>query len=300
MSASDKNAGRRVTDGVPRRLELGNTRMLVCMRCILAFSALLIIFIDPSEPARHVTLTYFSLIIYCAYSISLALISFSRGWPTPARFIHWLDVLFFSGLITLTEGTSSIFFHFFLFSILVASFSFGYREGLLVTVASVLSFLTVGILSAPSGAEFELNRTLIRPVYLATLGYMIAYWGGYEILLVRRLRLLQEVSNIWHPRFGVDHTMCIGLDRLREFYSADLCLLVLKRPTDPVTYWVFTASPTKPAHTTVPMQVTLEIATPLLCLLETQAATYRDRPRLWPGMGGRCLVYDVKIGRAHV
>lgn len=90
--------------------------------------------------------------------------------------------------------------------------------------------------TAPSGSAFELNRALIRPVYLFALGYMTAFWGGYEILPKRRLRLLQEVNNLWNPRLGVDPAIGANLDRLINFYDADpddTCLLVLRRPGSP-------------------------------------------------------------------
>lgn len=136
--------------------------MLVLMRCLLAFSALAIIWIDPAEPTRLVELTYASLALYCAYSAGLAYASYRSGWPAPARMLHWVDVVFFAALVSLTEGTSSIFFYFFFFSILVASFGWGFREGLSVTAASFALFTTVGLAFAPAGERFELNRTLLR------------------------------------------------------------------------------------------------------------------------------------------
>lgn len=42
--------------------------MLMLVRCVLAFSALAIIWIDPSEPTRLVEVTYASLGAYCLYS----------------------------------------------------------------------------------------------------------------------------------------------------------------------------------------------------------------------------------------
>ena len=47
------------------------------------------------------------------------------------------------------HGTNSIFFYVFLFPILVVSFSHGYRDGLIFTVASVAAFLLAGSLADP-------------------------------------------------------------------------------------------------------------------------------------------------------
>jgi len=87
--------------------------MLVLMRCLLAFSALAIIWIDPAEPTRLVELTYASLALYCVYGGLVALISYRSGWPAPGRALHWVDVYFYGYLVALTEGTSSIFVYFF-------------------------------------------------------------------------------------------------------------------------------------------------------------------------------------------
>lgn len=261
------------------RVEQVDARMLGLMRCVLAFSALLIILIDPSEPQRLVGLTYTSLAVYCLYSTIIAFIAYRAGWPAPGRAAHWVDVFFYTFLVALTEGTNSIFFHFYLFAVLVASHSRGFREGMLVTTASVLLFTTVGMIAAPSGSEFELNRALIRPVYLFALGYMIAYWGGYEMLLKRRLRLLQEVNNLWNPRLGVDHAIGTNLDRLLDFYDAgadDTCLLVLKRPGVPARFLLYTAARRQPGQAAVPNEITESTADALLRLPESVGAAWRD------------------------
>lgn len=155
MSADAKPAFARAGFSTVDRVETVDARMLALTRCVLAFTALAIIWIDPSEPRRLVELTYTSLAVYCIYSAVLALISYRRDWPAPKRAFHWADILFYAYLVALTEGTSSIFFYFFFFAILVASFSWGFREGLAVTVVSFILFTTVGLTFAPSGEEFE-------------------------------------------------------------------------------------------------------------------------------------------------
>lgn len=204
------------------------------MRCLLALSALIIVYIDPVEPRRLVAVTYASLGAYCLYSISLGVAAF-RGTPfVPPRLQHWVDIALYAALVALTEGTNSIFFHFFFFSILVASFSFGFREGLAATVASVALFAGVGLAAAPSGAAFELNRALIRPVYLFLLGYMMAYWGGKEIAHRRKLGLLKDVSRLANPRLGIDHAIAQNLVRLIAFFGADSALLVRVQGEPPI------------------------------------------------------------------
>lgn len=205
-------------------------RMIAIMRLALASSALLIICLDPSEPDRLVRVTYTALVFYTFYSLLLLILTLRGGVHSRLfrRLAHWVDIGWYLLLIALSSGTSSIFFYFFFFAILVASFRWGFREGALATLVSTVLFTIIGYATAPKGPDFELNRFLLRPTYLLALGYMISYWGGFEIRLLRRLALLKEVSSMSNPRFGVDRTLSMVLNRLCSFYDADHCLAVLR------------------------------------------------------------------------
>ncbi len=203
-------------------LESVDDRMISLMRLILALSALLITFIDPSEPDRLVAVTYGALVVYSVYGAVLYYLS-----PRlPLSISHWIDVGCFLVLVALSSGTNSIFFFFFFFAILVASFRWGFKAGLRVTIVSALCFALIGYATAAQ-SNFELNRFLLRPVYLLVLGYMIAYWGGHEIKLKRRLNLLKEINLLANARFGVSETIGALLQRLGSFYEADDCWLII-------------------------------------------------------------------------
>jgi signal transduction histidine kinase len=203
-------------------------RMIALMRLTLAVSALLIIYIDPSEPDRFVVLTYLALVVYVLYSGIILWLSFYDR--APRSIAPWIDVGCYLVLVSLSSGTSSVFFFFFFFPILVASFRRGFKQGIWVTLVSSILFTIIGYATAPGGSEFELNRFLLRPVYLSVLGYMIAYWGGQEIKLKRRLSLLREIINLSNPRFGVSFTIGSMLKKVQAFYDADLCLFILIDP----------------------------------------------------------------------
>jgi signal transduction histidine kinase len=224
--------------------------MIGLMRLILALSALLIIYIDPSEPDRFVALTYGALVAYSLYSAVLYFLSVRHTRLLPNRVAHWLDIACFLILVALSSGTSSIFFFFFFFAILVGSFRWGFRAGFSVTLSSALLFTVVGYATAPRGPEFELNRFLLRPVYLLVLGYMMAYWGGCELKLKRRLSLLKEITQRSNPRFGVSQTVGSTLQRLQAFYDADLCSLVLSdlHPDDPRLFRLARAQSAESVH----------------------------------------------------
>ena len=205
-----------------------DTKLICPMRFVLAATALLIIYIDPSQPDRLVLLTYTLLISYTAYSGLLLFLSFAAPRLLPVNLLHWLDLTWYIALISVSSGTNSIFFLLLFFPILVASFRCGFASGLTMTVIATTLFVIVGYLTAPTGADFELNRFLLRAVTLLGLGYMIAHWGGSEIELKRRLQLLKDVTNLSNPRFGAGRTISLGLERLRSFYKADASILVYR------------------------------------------------------------------------
>ncbi|HKO42623.1 MAG TPA: histidine kinase [Pyrinomonadaceae bacterium] len=208
-------------------IESLDDRMIATMRLVLAGSALVVIYLDPAEPDHLVQETYGALVLYVLYSVALyidsvlskGVLGWRRSWA------HWIDVLWYTLLIGLSSGTNSIFFFFYFFSILVASFRWGFRSGTRITIASFALFTTVGYVTAPS--NFELNRFLLRPIYLLVLGYMIAYWGGFEVELRRRLKFLKDIARLSNPRFGVDRTITWAMEQLLSFYDADSCLLIL-------------------------------------------------------------------------
>ena len=269
-------------------------RMVNAIRIVLAFSALAVVHVAASEAERPSILIYASLIAYCAYSIVVYYVGTRGQAPGVARLNHWADVGFYVYLVALTGGSGSIFFLYFLFPILVASFFRGYREGLLVTLASAILFMLVGVTVTPPHTQLGLGEALIRSVYLLALGYLIVYWGGYEITLKRGLTLLKEVNNLWDPRFGVDHTIGTNLDRLVDYFGARSCTLVLRRPTEPAKFLLYTASLQNPGRLAEPGEIVESMARRLLCLPETFAAAYHDAATRWR-RGVRFIAYDLDL-----
>ena len=280
MSATDKHT---LAFGIPvQTFPIGSVdaRMIGVMRCVLALSALAIIYIDPIEPRRFVALTYGSMLAYFLWSAVSLLLATRRSLLRPPRHEHWVDVLFAAVMVALTQGNSSIFFFIFLFAILVASFSRGFSEGLRVTCISVILFVVAGLWFAPEPVQFDLDRTLVRPFYLLALGSMIAYWGGHEITHRRRLRLLQEINNQCNPRFGHDHAIGTNLERALDFFSASACVLVLKRPTTPPIHLTYHTSSRKRGQAMLPSAINQETAAILLSFPATFAARY-DQASPW-------------------
>lgn len=260
--------------------EAVDTRMLVLMRCVLAFSAFSVEYFDVSDP-QWTSLVILSLGGYCAYSVLLAIASRRTGWQQPHRVLHWVDMAFYTYLATLTGGAASIFFNFFLFAILVAAFTHGFREGMQLSLATMLAYTAIAIATTPPNVELELDHALIRVVYLFVFGSMISYWGGYESLLKLRLALLNEINNAWNPRLGVDRIIGSNLRRLLDFYEAETCVLVIRRPSSPSGCVMYRSLRGAPASPPQPIAMTAGASKPLLALPDPLAAFYHAPDGPW-------------------
>ena len=199
-------------------------RLVSILRLMLAATALVVFLIEPSELSQ---VTYTALALYTIYCAVIFGLSIRRTDLIPAQFMHWVDMVWFLVLIALSGGTNSIFFNFFFFAILVASFGWGYKAGLRLTLYSTIFFTVVAVKTAHWSPPFELNRLLLRVMQLLILGFLISRWGGFKINLRNRLQLLKDVTVFSNPRFGIDRTINNILESLRAFYDAESALLLV-------------------------------------------------------------------------
>jgi len=258
-------------------------QMVATIRFVMAFLALLIIFINRAEPDRKVVQTYSTLIFYVLYStlIFLCIKYGSKVFEPVLKYLHWADVVWYLLLISLSSGTSSNFFFCFYFVVLYTSFLCGFSEGLKVTLFSAFSFILIGFFVSPPGSAFELDRFLLRPLYLIVIGYMMAHWGGYEIRTKRRLALLRDIVALSNPRFGVDRTLGTSTELLRSFYDADGCLLIMN-DIEADSYVVRRAERNNPENALHTHVLKFETAQKLIPLPENYAAVYeKSRHGIW-------------------
>ena len=278
-----------------------DVRMIAFVRVVLAFWAVVVTYIDHPDLDRLAGFIYLTLLGYCVYSVVIYLLSVRRSSILPFKSLHWIDLAWYVALIGLSNGTNSVFFLFFFFAILVASFEWGFVSGLRVTVASAVLFTIVGYVTAPAGPEFHLNRFLLRPIYLLVLGYLIAFWGGLQNRLRARLQLMKEVTVLSNPRFGVERTIQSALESLRSSYQADSCLLILPKSQAGQPIRLYGSSNEGPYNLhradqngmdarNPSREITEEMARVFLTVSPAHAVIYRK------GSPGEILLYDTKTG----
>jgi signal transduction histidine kinase len=249
------------------------------MRLLLAASALIVIGFNPTEPDRYVETTYTCLILYALYSLAAfvllqrrsRLLVVTRDWS------HWIDIAWYSLFTALSSGTNSVFFFGFLFSTLVASFRWGFRSGVRAALASATLFLVVSVLVTPASGTLELNRLLLRAIYLLVIGYMMASFAEGGIQLHRRLALLKEIATLSNPRFGVERTVASMLERIGQFFGADVRLL-LRRAEDGRLFARYAARPGDGRGEREEV-LELQLGAPLLAMPDAVGALYASGGR---------------------
>jgi len=113
----------------------------------------------------------------------------------------------------------------------------------------------------------------------------------------RRLALLKDVSLLANPRFGVDRTFGALMERLRAFYEADMCMLVMVE-SPPGSYTLRRVNRQRLETDGRAEVLTGEVARVLLALPATQAQVSGSLSRLWGWLGAvkRVQAYDVMTG----
>ena len=199
-------------------------RIISAMRLMLVASALLLSYIDPSQPGWFVAVTSGALVLYTIYSAVLCIRSLRQSRIPPLRFTHWIDMALYIPLITLSTGPKSVFFFF--FAVLTVSFGWGFTSALRLTLVTTVLFTSVVYATAFLEPEFEMNGLMLRCICLLVLGYMISFWGGFGLKLKKQLRVLKEISSLSNPRFGIERTINSVMESFRSSYDADTCLLI--------------------------------------------------------------------------
>lgn len=267
----------------------------IWMRFIIAFASLLVFLIAPFASHFPAGVTRVMLISYCLYSACFVFIFDMQQFRKlgSQRFIHWIDTLYFSILIVLTGGVDSIFFFFFFFPIIVASFTWGFTEGILVIFASSILFTIGGLISFEIGEHYEIAEAILRPIFLVVFGSVIAYWGGDRIIFKRRLELLQEISSDWSPRFGINHAISVTLSRLSDFYQANRCFVVISLADLSHKFVMYSADRRHANGSEEPKVITKTTANELLSLPNSLAIAFENPTSLRLMSLDKYIAYDI-------
>jgi signal transduction histidine kinase len=269
---------------------LQTERTIAAARVILAASSLFAIWADPAEPARYVQVTYSLHAAYVAYAAVLAIVvwRYAGGGRLPLA-THSADIVIFSVFQYLTLGPSSPFFVYFLFSLFCGALRWGWRGTLGTAIVVLVAYLTMGAsMSRTLGpSEFELNRFIIRAVYLAVGAGLLVYLGQHEALLRAQIDRLARWPAVGGAdakavaRTVLEHAARIlGAERAMAMWEAD------EEPWTQVASWSAT-------------EFTLTRRSPLEAAPEIPAGAI-SAPFRTPRVSGRVCFMDLRAVEAEL
>jgi signal transduction histidine kinase len=186
----------------------------------------------------------------------------------------WVDIAWFTWLAAFSSGTITSFFF---FPILVTSFRRGFASGMWAACLSTSLFAIVGFSAHHAEPTFALNTFLLRIALFLIFGSLIAYWGGSEVTLKKRLGFLNALTSSANPRLGVDRTLSLIMERLRAFYDAEACLHVEFRSAT-VGSWLRRAERSNPGGALYARPIPPELAEVLGSFAATQDVLYCRGP----------------------
>jgi signal transduction histidine kinase len=258
-----------------------DARFMAACRCLLSAAILLLLAFDPLARSRFSELTYLILGLYVVYSFLLY--ASTRWWHSivSETVEPWIDVGWAAALTALSGDPSGVFAVFSFFAVLIAAFQWGLVSGFRITLLAAILLLSVGVALGHGEADFSIRHVLMGPTMLLVIGYMTASFGGHELKLKRRLALLKDVTRLSNPRFGVDRTLGMLLERMREFYDADACLLLIPDRCS-AAYQFRRADRHDPERAVRAEILPVDLAHLLLTWEEHQAIVYGVRSWLWP------------------
>jgi signal transduction histidine kinase len=210
-------------------------RLIAGCRVALSVFSLFALWLDPSEPAHSAPLAYTLVAAYALYSVLLALWVWSAK-ATPAALpllVHAVDLALFCVVVFFTAGPSSPFFVYFVFALAAATVRWQEAGTLWTAIATLGSFFVIGLYAASRFPEegFELNRFIIRSIYLAVVAVLLGYVGAYE----NRLRAKVAGLGEWPPGMPTEAAGLLRalLEHAAKALGAPRTLLIWEEAEEP-------------------------------------------------------------------
>lgn len=182
-------------DSASHTSEAARRELIIAVgRALLAVSALVAIYIDPTEPTLYAPVAYGLMAAYVVYSVIIYWQVRKRGSPSNA-FRLWVylgDIAWVSVITFFTQGPNSSFFVFIWFGVVAAAFRWDFWEtlgtGVFFVVLTVIQgfVLTYGHFLQ---GEFELNRLIMRSTYLLLMSVLLGYFAHAQNRLGNDLKM---------------------------------------------------------------------------------------------------------------
>ncbi len=231
-----------VLDIISRRLAIprgrstliGVERVLASVRTVLAFSSLLLLWLNPAV-AYPRDLAIVLVYIYLAHAIGLLAIVYLRGEISP-RFsflVHSGDILWAAVISLFGSAAENWFFLYFIFALLAAAFRWGMRETAMTTVAVVATMAVDSIARARAPLAAHLGHPsvagfIMRSINLVIFSFLIGYIAESEKRRVAEALSISRISATVRIESGLKGTVQIVMQELLALFGGRELLVVTR------------------------------------------------------------------------
>jgi signal transduction histidine kinase len=153
----------------------------------------------------------------------------------------WFGLAVYSVPLLLSGAHNEILFLSAMFAILLIALHHGFTCGFIAATGVAAISLIVAVVNGQQGLRIPPIDYLIVASAFIVLGHAVSYVGGEQKISREKIALLESVTQISNPRFGIDRTLEGIVSRIRQFYGVDSCLLVIKE-IDEEGYILYTAT----------------------------------------------------------
>jgi signal transduction histidine kinase len=208
-----------------RRVE----RWLASARVFLAISALVAIWLDPTELSSNSAMPYWLLRVYIAHSVVVMLLVRWRHQSTAAfrLLVHAADIVWPAVISVYAAGQRSPFFLFFVFVLLAAAYRWGLRETLGTAIAIVALLWGEGLVLhhgfQPTGTvivEFLPKRLFMRSISLMITGLFLGYLAEQQKQLRAEKAVIARILGKARVELGTTGTLQGILNELMVTFGA--------------------------------------------------------------------------------
>ncbi|HTJ86607.1 MAG TPA: histidine kinase [Terriglobales bacterium] len=213
---------------------IGVERVLASVRTVLAFSSLLLLWLNPGV-AYPRDVAAILVYLYLAHAIGLLAIVYLRAEISP-RFsflVHSGDILW-AAVISLFGGAAeNWFFLYFIFALLAAAFRWGMRETAMTTVAVVATMALDSIARARAPLAAHLGHPsvagfIMRSINLVIFSFLIGYIAESEKRRVAEALSISRISATVRIESGLKGTVQIVMQELLDLFGGRELLVVTR------------------------------------------------------------------------
>ena len=202
-------------------------RIIAGARLVLAIAAVNLLLLTEEATTAAMNVAYTAVALYLLYAIAVVWVVDQHLMRVRrvGFFSQVIDTLWFPFILLYTHADQSPFFLYYVYSLITASFRWGFKETLFVNTANVGMFAIVHF--ATMREHFEFGSFAVQPIYLYVLACLIGYLGEYQKRLQKQFLSLNDLSGSIGIKDPINRMIDKLMQKTRSLLPVENCVLAL-------------------------------------------------------------------------